>query len=137
MLQPLKQSQLAGIINILSSDHDLGEGFKKLPWFWLLKTGDGDATPENVRKEVKEATRVKWFHGRELFKQWRKEESWLRREMASVVLDFSSRAHMWEALSVSDFSKVNAGYRAYCLCQRDAWHSMRDDALRRGHHMLA
>ncbi|KAG8781152.1 hypothetical protein FRC12_022181 [Ceratobasidium sp. 428] len=141
VLQPMKSSNIDGVITILSTDRNLGEGYVDLPWFWLVsidneKPGGPAPTAAAVQKQVDEATKVEWFRGRERYKRWREEQCWLRREMASVILDFDSRASVWEKRSQTHSANLSPGYRSYCLRQRDAWQTLRDDALARGRSIL-
>ncbi|KAG8793227.1 hypothetical protein FRC12_003444 [Ceratobasidium sp. 428] len=141
VLEPMKDSDISGVITILSTDRDLGEGYKELPWFWQVsidneKPNGPAPTAKDVQEQVDEATKVEWFRGRERYKRWREEQCWLRREMASVILDFHSRAATWERYSQSKSASLSPGYRCYCLRQRDAWQALRDDALARGRTLL-
>jgi hypothetical protein len=83
-----------------------------------------------------QATRVEWFRGRERFRRWREEEQLLKRELASVLLDFGARSNAWATKSLSDFANVNAGYRAYCLRQKDCWWTLCQDGFVRGRDIL-
>lgn len=56
---------------------------------------------------------------------------WLRREMASVILDFKSRADAWQHLGNSSHAEIHPGYKSYTMRQRDAWRRMHQDALER------
>lgn len=75
--------------------------------------------------------RVEWFRGRERYKRWEEEEKLLRREMASVILDFSARSQAWDTLATSQHAGFNQGYAAYCKRQRDIWHELREDVSAR------
>jgi hypothetical protein len=85
---------------------------------------------------VLQATRVEWFRGQERFRRWREEEQLLKRELASVLLDFRARSKAWAEKAVSDFANVNAGYRAYCLHQKDCWLTLCQDGFVRGRDIL-
>ncbi|KAG8716637.1 hypothetical protein FRC09_015470 [Ceratobasidium sp. 395] len=136
LLKSIKPKDLSGVVTTLGGAKKLGEGYKKLPWFWLLKSDSKQQTDADVQEELNEANRVEWFRGRARYERWREEECWLRREMASVILDFNARATHWEGLSQTDNAAVNAGYRVYCLRQRDTWLTMRNDAYQRGRSLL-
>jgi hypothetical protein len=94
-----------------------------------------DSMYAQVNQKTK-ATRVEWFRGRERYLRWQEEEMWLRRELSSVIFDFQARSDEWKGRSESDDARFNAGYKAYCLRQRDIWISMRQDIFSRGQHIL-
>ncbi|QRV91950.1 hypothetical protein RhiJN_19968 [Ceratobasidium sp. AG-Ba] len=148
-LRELKDRHVSELSKFLDLDRNLGQGYKTIPWIWQLTTAEPDAhiesvetapnTPKglvDIEKEVDDANRVEWFRGRERYKRWEEEALWLRREIASVILDFDRRAQVWNARASSDAGKRSMGYRAYSIRQRDAWTSLRQDALDRAKHML-
>ncbi|KAG8680991.1 hypothetical protein FRC09_017832 [Ceratobasidium sp. 395] len=122
LLKPIKAKDLEGIVQMLWGARELGEGYKKLPWSWLLKPDSKERTNADVQAELNEANHVEWFQGQARYERWREEECLLPREMASVILDFNAQVTSWEQLSQSDNATLNPGYQAYCLCQRDARH---------------
>lgn len=77
------------------------------------------------------ATKVEWFRGRERYLRWEEEDMWIRREMATVVLDFDHRSQWWCDLSTSQHARFNLGYESYCKRQANLWAELRDDAFDR------
>ncbi|KAG8706551.1 hypothetical protein FRC08_000988 [Ceratobasidium sp. 394] len=136
LFRPIEKADISKLSRFLGGNRELGEGYKEAPWFWSVPVGDSEAEPMSVEQEVNEANRVEWFRGRERYKRWQEEESLLRREIASVILDFNSRADDWRNKLDTDHTKMNSGYAAYCVRQRDSWLAMRDDAIQRAQTML-
>ncbi|KAG8789237.1 hypothetical protein FRC12_013730 [Ceratobasidium sp. 428] len=136
LFQPLLAKDLKLLTTILTQDRNIGEGYKELPWFWSITAVDAPDEEPEVKEQLNEANRLEWFRGRERYKRWREEEKFLRREMASVILDFCSRSEAWAALATSNDVKLRHGYRAYCMRQRDVWKQLSENAFDRGKHML-
>ncbi|KAF8593318.1 hypothetical protein BDV93DRAFT_516660 [Ceratobasidium sp. AG-I] len=128
-LQPLLISHLSGLTSILQAKRDLGEGYKRLPWFWHLK--DRAAGGVVYDDEYNAATRIEWFRGRERYLRWEEEHMWIRREMATIIFDFDYRRKRWDGYSTSKHAFFNAGYKAYCHRQSLHWRRLRDDAFTR------
>ncbi|KAG8685134.1 hypothetical protein FRC08_013283 [Ceratobasidium sp. 394] len=139
LFRPLSQADVTELSKFVSIDRNVGEGYKQAPWLWLLSgTEQSRASDSNkaIEAEIDEANRVEWFRGRERYKRWQEEVAWLQREVASVILDFDSRAQEWNRLANSNHAGTNGGYKSYCIRQRDAWTSMCTDAYSRATHIL-
>ncbi|KAG8682023.1 hypothetical protein FRC11_000358, partial [Ceratobasidium sp. 423] len=130
-LQRLRESDFTGLMTILRGDRELGEGTRRLPWFWTVR-GTGEESEPIVRnEEVVDAICVEWFRGRERYRRWREEELWLRRELASTLFTFKSMADAWQARSQGEHSKWLPGYRSYCIRQRDVFHGLLESGFLR------
>ncbi|KAG9077610.1 hypothetical protein FS749_010474 [Ceratobasidium sp. UAMH 11750] len=139
LFQPLSQADVTKLSKFVSIDRNVGEGYKQAPWLWLLSgTEQSRASDSNkaIEAEIDEANRVEWFRGCERYKRWQEEVAWLQREVASVILDFDSRAQEWNRLANSNHAGTNGGYKSYCIRQRDAWTSMCTDTYSRATHIL-
>ncbi|EUC59034.1 hypothetical protein RSOL_293350 [Rhizoctonia solani AG-3 Rhs1AP] len=143
-LRKLHVDDFIGLMTILRSERDIeskkeqrkkglpptvGEGHRRLPWFWTVR--EGDSSKEAEEQEFTEAIRVEWFRGRERFHRWQEEVVWLRREIASTLLDYRARSDEWLARAESNYSFVNSGYRAYCHRQADIWNELLEDMFHR------
>lgn len=51
---PIRQSELSGLTNLLRGDRDLGEGTRRLPWFFQLRGASQDAEQPSTRQELNE-----------------------------------------------------------------------------------
>lgn len=54
LLQPLTPADMAHLPTILKGNHDLGEGYRQLPWFWGLRSRADDGTVLNHADECNE-----------------------------------------------------------------------------------
>jgi hypothetical protein len=76
---------------------------------------------------------VEWFRARERSRRWNEEVHWLRREAATVVLDFSQRSLIWKGRLRLP---VSPGRVAYAHRQMAMWYKLSRDAHSRLRHIL-
>jgi hypothetical protein len=54
LFQPLSLSNLKGLSLILKGEHELGEGGRKLPWFWVLQGEEAGSVASSIPPIVEE-----------------------------------------------------------------------------------
>lgn len=147
--RPLAQADTSGLMTILTAAREPGEGYKQLPWFWMVRP-PSDNPELSMQQEEKEgvvlfdllplnlltysectvvANRVEWFRARERFRRWDEEVMILRREMGTVLFDFEHRRKTWTDRSQGNHAQFHAGYQSYCVKQAELWLSLHRDAL--------
>ncbi|KAG8736210.1 hypothetical protein FRC11_002779 [Ceratobasidium sp. 423] len=122
--QRLRESEFTGLMSILRGDRELGEGSRRLPWFWTVRGSGEESEPVLRSDEDVDGIWVEWFYGRERYRWWQEEELWLRREIASTLFTFKSMADIWHERSTSERAKWLPGYQSYCICQCDVFHGL-------------
>jgi hypothetical protein len=59
LFQPLSLSDLKGLSSILKGEHELGEGSRKLPWFWVLQGEEAGLGASSILPLVEEVNEGK------------------------------------------------------------------------------
>ncbi|KAG9093886.1 hypothetical protein FS749_013571 [Ceratobasidium sp. UAMH 11750] len=126
-LQPLEDKHLSGLTSMLQADRSTGEGKRKLPWFWSVRSMDIGNTDDSAA-ENDEAMKVEWFRGQARYQRWEEEVMILRREMASVLFSFHAEEEKWAERERTMEASFDRSYQSFCCQEMDMWRGLRRDA---------
>ncbi|KDN34993.1 hypothetical protein RSAG8_11967, partial [Rhizoctonia solani AG-8 WAC10335] len=90
-LKKINNEHFKGLMGLLHAAHELEEGRRKLPWFWMVHEL---GKTSGIKEDEEELNEVGWFRSREHFCRWKEEELWLQWELASTMFPFH---HMKES----------------------------------------